>query len=66
MHAKAEGPRSGNRNHKKFLVIGKVYTCPTCGWVLRQAASNGDVKRNIVCECPPPPFDNPRRFTNGP
>lgn len=62
MRAKVERHRSGSRDHKKFLLVGRTYTCPTCGWVIRQAASNNDVKRNILCECPPPPFDNPREF----
>lgn len=44
--------RRGTRtDDKKWMALGKPYTCQKCGWVLRAAASNGDIKRNIVCEC---------------
>ena len=45
-------PRTGNREHKRFYMLGREFKCPTCGWVPPQAASNNDHKRNIVCECP--------------
>jgi len=41
-----------DREGKKWLVSGKPFICPNCGWVLKQAASNTDIKRNIVCQCP--------------
>ena len=45
--------RDGNREHKRFYMLGREVKCPSCGWVPPQAASNNDHKRNLVCECPP-------------
>lgn len=45
--------RDGDREHKRFYVLGREFKCSTCGWIIPQAASNTDRKRNIVCECPP-------------
>jgi hypothetical protein len=46
-------PKTGDRENKRFLIWGREFTCPNCKWILLQAASKNDHKRNVVCECPP-------------
>ena len=40
------------KESKRFFMLGRQMICPICGWTLKQAASNNDKKRDIVCECP--------------